>query len=279
MLNKIKNYYFEIILILFIPVLYWKYIPEWFSEWTDPDSFYAFAVFVIAFLCYLIKINFEKLKNIPKENYYPGTFILLAGLMLYVFGYRADIAQSVNLSLPVFISGIILTFWGRKFFKAVFLYILLLAMVLPIIPLYRFTLPLQLLSAKFSSSLINFLGVHSSVEGSIVSVERYKIAVVAGCSGLKSSSTLFFFAIINSYLINAKLFKKILFILFSIPLSVAMNVLRISVVGFYTLYNGYAGMQQFHDNLGIVIFLLSLGIMITAARFIEDKEIKDRNEA
>ena len=113
------------------------------------------------------------------------------------------------------------------------------------------------------------MGVNAHSQASQVTVGNYKLAVVAGCSGLRSLSTFFFTGIILAYFLKTNMLKKGLFVLFTIPLSIIMNVLRLSTVGFYALYNGYRGLETFHDNLGIVVAIISISIMVIVAKFIE----------
>lgn len=267
--EKLKTYYFEIVIAVLLVVMYKDYIPVWISGWSDFDSFYAFGFFLLAFLAYMFKKNYEKLKAIPHKPSYLGIVLLLIGFSLYIVGIRSSIDYLTSLSLPIFLSGIILTIYGVKLFLITLIPIILFAFSLPIFPLHRITMPLQLLSARAASDLINFLGVPSSNEGNIVNIGNYSISVVAGCSGLKSLSSLFFMSVIYSYFINATFWRKILFVFISLPLAFLMNVFRITVVGFYAFYNGYNGLNDFHEWLGIIFFIISIFIIILISRSIE----------
>jgi len=274
----VKNFIFEIIIVALILIMYKNYIPAWIEGWTDADSFYAFGFFLIGFYIYLIKTNFELLKNMPKSPNNWGLPIIIIAFILYVFGYRASIHYLVNISFPLFISGIILTVYGRRLFLATLLPVIMFAFSIPTLPLFRMTMPLQLLSAKLTSMLLNTLGLTSYNEGSIVTVNNYKLSVVAGCSGLKSLSTLIFTSTLSCYFLNAKLFKKIILVLCCFPLAIIMNMFRISLVALYTIYNGYEGMEKFHDNLGIFIFIISLGILLFLAKSFEEHQETNTNE-
>ncbi len=277
-IKLITNFYFELIAIILLLFMYKNYIPEWVSGWMDADSFYAFGFFLLGFFVYLIKTNLNNLKNLPKAPDIIGVPLLITALAIYVFGYRASIHYLVNISFPMFISGIILTIYGRKLFALTLIPVIMFAFSISILPLYRLTMPLQLLSAKLTAVLLNGLGFVSYNEGSLVTVNNFKLSVVAGCSGLKSLSTLIFTSIISCYFINAKMFKKILVVLFCFPLAIIMNMLRITIVAIYTVYNGYEGMEKFHDDLGIFVFIISLGILLLLSRYIEEKQEPQTNE-
>lgn len=277
-LQLFKKFFFETTILILIVFMYKNYMVDWVKEWSDIDSFYGFGFLLLGFFAYLLKENFEKIKNMEKFQNPWGIAIIIPALILYIFGYRASIHYLVNISFPVLISGIILTFYGNKLFKITLLPLFLFSFATPIIPLFRLTMMLQLLSAKLSAKLLSILGLAAYNEGSIVTVNNYKLAVVAGCSGLKSLSTLMFTAIMSCYFCNIKLLKKIFVVLFCIPLAVIMNTIRISTVGFYVIYNGYEGMEKFHDNLGIFIFLISLGIIILLIKTFEDSQESQKYE-
>ncbi len=279
MLSKVKNYIFEILILVVLIILYSSYIPVWISLWSDFDSFYAFGFFMLAFIGYLFKENFEEYKKIEKKPSYSWSLpFLIGGLILYMLGIRADFEYFVSLSLPVFIAGIILMLYGPKFFKAMLFPLILFAFVLPVFPLHRITLPMQLFSADLTTHLLTMFNINAFNEGNIIYIEQYRVAVVPGCSGLKSLYSLFFIGVIYSYFINAHLIKKILFVFSSIPLALFMNVLRITVVGFYVLYNGQENAEHFHDDVGLVVYILSFGVIFLISRLIEEKQKEDIDE-
>jgi exosortase len=265
-----KKFYFEAILLIIIAMMYKDYFSGWLTQWSDINSSYAYAFFIFAFIVYFIKTNYEELINIPKNVDYKGLIFLILGLISYVSGIRTDISYLTCISLPLFVGGIILTLYGSKIFKKLLLPLILFTFAFPFFPLHRITIPLQNLSAGLTASFLNILGVDSHSQASLISVGDYKLSVIAGCSGLRSLTTFLFTGIIFTYFMKISRLKKVLFASFTIPLSVIMNVLRLSIVGFYALYNGYEGIEEFHDNLGIVVAVISISIMVVTAKFLEN---------
>lgn len=276
-IKNIKKFYFEIIIGIILVIMYLSYLPNWFSEWTNSESPYSFAFFMFAFIIYFLKINYKNLANTPKTGSMYGMFLLLTGFVLYIIGLRADINYFASLSFPVFVSGIILSLYGFKFLKVVLIPLILLTFTFPIFPIHRITMPLQLLSSSLTSHLLNFLGINSFTEGSVINVENHRLAVVAGCSGLRSLSTLFFTSIIFTYFLQTRKIKKIFYVLFSIPLTITMNILRLTTVSFYSLYNGTDGLMKFHDDIGIVFSIISISILVLIAKYI-DNDKQDQSE-
>lgn len=266
-----KNIFFELLIIFMLVLMFHNYLNDWVSEWSNFDSFYAFGFFSLAFIGYFLKENYVVLKNIEKKPSAFGIVFLFIGLLVYVVGIRADYSFMTSLALPMFIFGIILSLYGKKMIFKLLIPIILFTFSLPIFPLHRITMPLQLFSAQAAHILLSSLGVPAHHEGSLLLVGNYRLSVEPGCSGLKSVSSLFFISLIYTYFIKSEFTKKIFFVAASIPLALFMNILRLTFSGFYALYNGYHGLLEFHDGVGIVGYIISIGIIILFARFIENK--------
>jgi|GEM_PF-1330714 len=277
-ITNIKKFYFEFVLLALLIFMYSADISVWFSKWTDLDSPYAFGFFMFAFIFYILKQNCKKIIEARKSYSLYGIVLVLVGLLLYVTGFRTEIDYLVCVSLPVFIGGIVLGLYGINVFKIIFAPLILFTFTLPILPIHKVTLPMQFLSAKLTVGFLNILGLPAYNDGSIINVFKYKLSVEAACSGLRSLISLFFTSIIFSYFIEANKIKKFIFVLISIPLALTMNICRLTLVSFFAAYNGYNGLQEFHDTLGIVLFIVSLGIIIFISRLIEDTKEKNPYE-
>jgi exosortase len=274
----IRKYLIEILLIVLLAFMYQSYFPVWFSKWIDPESSYAFGFFMLAFIVYLTKENLTTIKEAQKKPSLYGIMLSLIGMILYILGIRTDIAYLVSMSLPVFIGGIVTGLYGIRVLKIILPSLILFAFTLPILPLHRITFPMQVLSAKLTVGFLNILGIQAYNEGTVINVFQYKLSVEAACSGLRSLLSLFFTSIIFSYFIQANKIKKFAFILISIPLALIMNICRLTLVSFYAVYNGYKGLQEFHDSLGFVLFLVSLFVMIFIAKLMENKGAEEADE-
>jgi len=268
----LKTYYQEIIIIILLGLMYCSYMPVWFSEWINLDSYFGYGLFALAFIGYLIKKNIEKLKNFDKTPSNYGFFVFIAGLIIYLIGYRTTLDYLVGISLPVIIAGIILLFYGIKSLKTLSLALFMLLITIPIWPFYKITLPLKIFSAKLCSAIFNMLGLSSFSEGSIVTIERIRIAVTSGCSGIKTLFSLLFFSVIYLYFSNLNLKKKSFIIFLSIPVALSMNIFRLLIVGFYGVYNGTGSLEEFHNVIGFIFYMISLGIMMLITNIITIEE-------
>lgn len=274
-----KKFFLEFSIIFSIFFLYLAYIPGWTKEWLNPDSFYAFGVFLFIFIIYYLKENFTSLLNTEKKSSKTGYIFLFAASLLYIVGVKAEYIYLISFSLPLFISGTILLLYGKKVFIKLLFPLVLFTFTLPIFSMYRITNPLQTLSSNCSTGLLKSLGIAAFNQGNTIYINQHRLAIVAGCSGVKSLFSLFFISIIYSYFINGDLWKKIMFVILSVPLALVMNILRITFVGFYVLYNGTGGVEEVHDMAGIAGYIISIGLMTLLAQKIKNKkEINESNE-
>lgn len=271
-INYLKKFWFEIVILFLFILMYKENSPAWYNEWINPDSFYGLGLFVIGFIIYFIKTNYAEIKEIPKSSSPWGIVMTVIGAFLYIVGTRARLEYFVSFSLPVIVSGIILSIYGLKTFFKILMPLILFTLILPIFPLHRITMPLQMISTKFSCAVLNLLGINAASQGSILIVEHIRMSIVAGCSGLKSIFSLLFVTIISTYLENVKLPKKILYIALVLPFAVFMNMIRIVITAFYGIYNGYATLETFHDYAGIVVNIISIIIIIHTVRSFEKRE-------
>lgn len=274
LVNFLKKNIIEIYLISILCLIYSKSLSGWVKEWTNFESYYGLGFFVIVFNLYFVKENRDYLKNIPKSNSLWGIFFVLLAMCTLVIGYRGDVEYLVNLSFPLAISGIVLTLYGIDILKCFSLPIVLTAFILPIIPSNRLTIPLQMISTDISSSLLAISGINTFTEGNIIYANNFKLGVVAGCSGLKSLFSLVFVCLITCYFEKIKIKKKLFYLILIIPFAVSMNAIRIFFTVLYGIYNGYNNVEQFHDNLGLVMNVISILFVIYFIRYNSKKNLR-----
>lgn len=271
-MKAIKSNTFEITFLFILGFMFFNLSQEWVSQWLEVDSFYSFGLFLLIFVGYLIKKDYEKLSGLITKGSWYGIPFLILGFFLYVIGIRAEYDFVANAAFPVFIAGAILVFKGKELFKALLFPLILLTFALPVLPLHRITMPFQLLSAEITTATLNFLGLNAVNMGNIISVEGHTISVVAGCSGLKSLYALFFICVIYSYFIKTSLKRKFYFVSASIPFAIFMNVLRILAVSFFVMYNGEQDAKDFHDAAGTIVYIISIIVIIVISRLIENDD-------
>lgn len=267
--NFIKKYFLEFVILILLLVMYCSTFISWVNEWLNQDSFYSYGLFLPFFLYFFYKSRFLKIRNTSKSSSLFGLVILIVSSLLYVVGVRIDYYLFLNLSFVGICSGILLALYGYNSLKLNIVPIFMLVLSIPLLPIIRITIPLQLFFAKAIAILLAHLGVKVVSIGSEVYMGGYAISIAPGCTGLRSLLNLTFLAIMFSFFFNASTLKKSLFVLVTLPLTFLSNMLRIMFCGFYIIYNGYQGFESFHFVLGLVLYVIGIFAMYIISKLIE----------
>ncbi|HBG49062.1 MAG TPA: hypothetical protein DDW90_06095 [Cyanobacteria bacterium UBA9971] len=273
LLAMTAKFNFDLIIFFALSVLYLKYIPNWTKEWFNFDSFYSFFPFLIIFVVQFFKTKAVELQKTEINPTNLGLLPLITGLLFYYTGNKADMDLLSGLSLPLLFSGILLLLYGKNLFMIVLPVIILLSLSIPVLPIFRLTTPLQIFLADISAKILNFLNIGAYSLGSNIFIDKYLVTVEAGCTGVKSLSSLLVINFLLFYFKNISVFKKFLIISFSLAISFIGNIIRILLIDFYIIYNGLKGSENFHYYIGLGIFALSLLIILVINEFIEDDKI------
>jgi len=164
----------------------------------------------------------------------------------------------------------VVLFFGWPALRAVFFpwAFLLLMIPIPAILLNQVTFPLQLLASKVAAIVLPLFGVPILREGNVINLPSMALEVAEACSGIRSLMSLITLAIIYGYLMEKRLWARILIALASVPIAVIANSVRIIGTGLLVQYwdpemaEGY-----FHASWGWLIFVISL-ILLYALHFL-----------
>jgi exosortase len=150
-----------------------------------------------------------------------------------------------------------------------FPFLLLATMVpLPGIVYNALAAPLQLFASDIATRLAQLLGVTVYRDGNIIQLAYTSLGVVEACSGLNSLSALIIASLLLGYLICWRLLTRIFLLALSIPLAIAVNVLRVTGTAVLADYNQEFAMGFYHSFSGWLVFLVGFGALYVFARAI-----------
>ena len=102
----------------------------------------------------------------------------------------------------------------------------------------------------------------SYLEGNVIDLGVYKLQVVEACSGLRYLYPLMSLGFLAAYLFQAPLWQRALVFLSTIPITIAMNSLRIGLVGVMVDHFGPQDADGFlHLFEGWIIFIACAGLL------------------
>ena len=173
-----------------------------------------------------------------------------------------------------------LAFGGMSLLKVTLLPIafLLFAIPLPYVVDAGLSFQLQLLSSQLGVAFIRLFQIPVYLEGNVIDLGVYKLQVVEACSGLRYLYPLMSLGFLAAYLFQAPLWQRVLVFLSTIPITIAMNSLRIGLVGVMVDHFGPQDADGFlHMFEGWIIFIACAGLlaaeMYVLARFVSGKKL------
>ncbi len=163
------------------------------------------------------------------------------------------------------LAGLVLFSCGWGVFRLVLFPILFSFFMVPVpdtlLGLVAF--PLQLFVSDVSAQLIDFYGIPVYQEGNLLFFARYSFEVTEACSGIRSLVSFLTLGALFAYMARNNWTKSVLLVLSAIPLSILVNLIRVTGTGILANYFGNRAAQGFlHDFSGFVVFGLGVLLML-----------------
>jgi len=251
------------ILAIIIGLLYFSILGRLGRQWIDDDN-YSHGFFVPLFVAFVIWQKRTKLRALPLRPAWFGLIIIAGALMTLIVGVIGAELFLSRSSLVLLLGGLVIYFLGWAHFRILLFpwACLFLAIPLPAIIFNQIAFPLQLLASRLASGSLEFLGVPVLREGNVIKLPAMTLEVVEACSGIRSLVSLGTLAIIYGYLLEPRVFRRILLALAAIPVAVLANALRIVGTGLTGQYwDAQKAEGFFHTFSGWIIFVLSLVLL------------------
>lgn len=252
-----------IILVIAIGLVYFSILGRLGRQWIDDDN-YSHGFFVPLFVAFVVWQKRAKLRDLPLRPAWFGLIIIAGALVTLIVGVIGAELFLSRSSLVLLLGGFVIFFLGWAHFRNLLFpwACLFLAIPLPAIIFNQIAFPLQLLASRLASGSLEFVGVPVLREGNVIRLPAMTLEVVEACSGIRSLVSLGTLTIIYGYLLEPRVFRRILLALGAIPVAVLANAFRIMGTG---LMGQYWSAQKaegfFHTFSGWIIFVLSLCLL------------------
>lgn len=203
--------------------------------------------------------------SISRPAWTGPALVLVAGLM-HVLSQLSTILILSQLAFLIGLLGIMLAVGGFPLLRVSFIPIafLIFAIPLPYFINAGVSLELQLFSSRLGVAFIRLFDVPVYLEGNLIDLGTYKLQVVEACSGLRYLFPLLSLSFLAAYLFRAPLWQRVIVLFSSIPITIAMNGLRIGVIGITVDRWGpllAEGVLHFFE--GWIIFVASALLLLT----------------
>ncbi|MGO9136833.1 MAG: VPLPA-CTERM-specific exosortase XrtD [Syntrophales bacterium] len=254
---------FSIYALLLIGIYYSAY--SWLIQRDWPREDYNYCYLIPFVVLYLIWEKKEELAAEPAVPSWGGLLFLVPGIILFWVGDLAGELYSLYVSSWLVAVGILWMHIGwRKLKVIVFALFMALTMFpLPVFLNTKLTFSLKLISSQLGVKLLHLCGLSAYREGNIIDLGFTQLEVVDACSGLRYLFPLLIMGILLAYFYRAALWKRLLLVLSTIPLTIVVNSLRIALTGIISTHWGVAAAEGFfHGFSGWLIFTFTLGVLL-----------------
>ena len=254
--------------IVLLGILAWPVLRFWAYEYTMPDSYYAHAP-LIPLLCGLMLWHTRAaLTAAAKRPAWPALLLVLPGLAGLVFALKigAEALESTGLLLTV--TGAVWLVLGTAWARAAWfpLGFLWLMAPLPGPVLNEATQRAQMLSTVWANALLHCMGFGTTLVGNVIQMEDYSLFVDVPCSGFKLLLALLTFSAALAFLADGTRGRRLALFLFSLPLALAVNSVRIALIGVVGECIGAPAAHVFHDWSGLITLSLGFAALFGLAK-------------
>ncbi len=232
------------------------------DAWLEDNN--SHGPFIPLIFLYMIWMRRHGLQSVNISGTWWGVPIVGVGLFMYVVGQFAAMHAIVHVSLWLVIVGLLTCAIGLSGIRQIAfpLCYLLAAIPPPTFLQYELSSRLQLWSSALGIGFLQSIGIMALRDGNVIDLGRIQLQVVEACSGLRYLFPLTTLTILGAYLYRDTLWKRILLVLSSIPISILLNGVRIGVIGVLVEHYGSGAAEGFtHFFEGWVIFVASLGLL------------------
>jgi exosortase len=245
---------------------------------SDSSSHIVLIPIISFFLLYLER---QKIFSITRTSIVPGASLALLSIFFYWLVNRSSFPQrNWQLALEtlcvvlVWIAGFLLCYGFAALRAAAFPLLFLLLMVpLPDVILDRAIYALQSGSTEISYLIFQMVGTPVSRHGFLLSVPGVTIEVAKECSSIRSSIALFITCLLAAHLYLRTVWKKFVFVVLGLLVSVVKNGIRISTLTLLSVYVDPGFLYgRLHRQGGFVFFLIALLLLLPVFLWMEKSD-------
>lgn len=204
----------------------------------------------------------------PVEANARGLLLVAFGCFLFVLGQVASEFFLARMAFVIILAGLISTFWGKSRLRELRFPLLLLATMVPLPVMFYNSVaaPLQLFASDAATRIVQALGITVFRDGNIIQLAGISLGVAEACSGLNSLSALFVGSFLLGFLACTERTSRVALVAVSVPLAIAVNVIRVAGTAILADYNQEFAMGFYHAFSGWLVFVAGFGLLYLCAK-------------
>ena len=251
------------------------------QRWTEEHGPFGYGYFVPPCVGYLLWANRKEIAAAPARPGKKIGWVVVGGLVLIqLVGLIANVTFIQSFALIGLLVSIPYCLWGPDKFKFLWAPMLYFATMVPWPG--QLTNPIlfkmQHISIVLAFKTLSVLGLGPVVDGTVIGFNDnlFHFEVAPACAGLTILFPTVACSILTVMMLEAALWRKLLYVCLSIPVSILTNAGRISLVGII----GYKGNEdlanRLHDASGFVGVIICVIVLSIIGAFIGCAKYKDQ---
>ncbi|MEL6157943.1 MAG: cyanoexosortase B [Cyanobacteria bacterium J06627_32] len=274
--NASKGFPLEAIILGLVAVLYVPLLWHWVDGWLNKSisiqhEYFSHGLLGLPFAAYLVWEQRDRWTQLPSRSHWLAFPLLLVASLFYSSG----LLDSMNLSLPLLLAGLLLVIKGLPGFQLyAFPWLLILLSTPTQLPylIEPYVLPLQSFIAGVAGFILQQFDVNVFVDGIYLYVNDQLVEVAPHCAGLKMLFTSLYMGLILTYWtgLNRSRLKTGLFFTGIIGISVVGNIIRNATLTYFHGAQMTGAFEWLHDSWGGDLYSAAmLGLLIVLIRVLE----------
>jgi len=252
--------------VLLLGLIYHRTAAGLWTIWTTNDN-YSHGPLVPLVSLALVASRRERLRALPRAGDWRGLALVALACALQVVGTRADVFALQGWSFVVMLFGLALVFLGGPLTRLLAFPIgyLVFMLTFPPFVMNRLSFALKEVAVQIAAHASEALGVTLQRSGMTLWLAGGALEIENPCSGLRSLLAMLATGVLFAALLPAGWWRRVLLVALAVPMAMAGNALRITLL---VLMAYYVGIKQalgtFHDVSGYLTYGISLAGLLVA---------------
>ena len=251
-------------------ILYYQVIAKLVSDWWNDDN-YSHGFLIVPIALYFVWERRAVLKEAAKKPSVWGMVAIVVSLAMLIAGILGSELFLPRVSMLGVLAGAILFLFGWNHLKILILPVAFLLLMIPIpaIIFNQIVFPLQLLASQFGEGALVACQISVLRDGNVLHLANTSLEVAEACSGIRSLISLLSLGIVYSYLMDSRLWVRIVLSVGTVPIAIIANGIRVAGTGIAARFYGPEVAEGFsHTFSGWIIFIAAFIMLFILHRAI-----------